>query len=341
MTIAEPPAPDRAATLRDVAARSGVAVSTASRALTRPGRVGAATEARVRAAAEELGYVPSAPARALTMGRTRTVALVVPDTANPFFFAMVHGVQARLREDGFVHVLVDTEESVEREEEVLRRLRGTVDGVVLAAPRATRDALVEWAGAMPLVAVNRDVPGPRVTTDTAGGVVQALQHLASLGHRRVAYAAGPATSWSDRRRRAALEGSAAGLGVELVVLGPYVPRRDGGAAAADAVLQQRCTAVVAFNDLLAFGVLDRFAERGVDVPGQVSVVGCDDIFGADLVRPALTTVAQPIERAGRAAADLLLRRLAAPDDDAALAASVDLPAHLVVRRSTGPTPVRP
>ncbi|MBO1752626.1 LacI family DNA-binding transcriptional regulator [Actinotalea sp. BY-33] len=326
----------RGPTLRDVALRSGVAVSTASRALTRPGRVGAQTEARVRAVAEELGYVPSASARALTSGRTRTVALVVPDTANPLFFGMVRGVQSRLRDAGFVHVLADTEESVEREEQVMAELRGSVDGVVLAAPRADEASVTAWAEEFPVVTVNRDVPGPRVLIDTAGGVVHALQHLASLGHRRVAYAGGPRRSWSDRQRREALIAAAGGLDVELVVTGPYVPRREGGPAAADATLLHGCSAVIAFNDLLAFGILDRFAERGTTVPDEVSVVGCDDIFGTDLVRPGLTTVAVPVERAGAAAADLLLRRLAAGARGGARV--VELPTHLVVRGSTGSVP---
>uniref|UniRef100_UPI002028FC0B LacI family DNA-binding transcriptional regulator n=1 Tax=Actinotalea sp. C106 TaxID=2908644 RepID=UPI002028FC0B len=309
-------------------------------------RVGAATERRVRAAAEELGYVPSASARALTLGRTRTIALVVPDTANPLFFGMVRGVQSRLRDAGFVHVLADTEESVEREEQVMAELRGSVDGVVLAAPRADEATVTAWARAFPVVTVNRDVPGPRVLTDTAGGVVQALQHLVSLGHRRVAYAAGPRRSWSDRQRREALVAAADGLDVELVVTGPYVPRREGGPAAADATLLHGCTAVIAFNDLLAFGILDRLTEREVAVPGAISVVGCDDIFGADLVRPGLTTVAVPVEQAGAAAADLLLRRLGAgagagdagweAGDD--VARVVELPTHLVVRGSSGSVP---
>lgn len=325
----------RPATLRDVAALSGVAVSTASRALTRPGRVSAATEARVRAAAAELGYVPSASARALLTGRTGVVALLVPDVTNPFFFAAVRGVQARLRQGRYAHMLVDTEESADAEERALGELRGTVDGAVLAGSRLADERLARWARELPLVTLNRSEPADHVVVDTPGGAVQALRHLASLGHRRVAYAGGPTTSWSDGRRRAALAEVAPGLGVELVWLGPHVPRRDGGAAAADAVVASGATGVLVFNDLLAFGVLARLRERGVDVPGELSVVGCDDVFGADLVRPALTTVAVPVERAAHVAADLLLARLdgvrtgggPAPDP---------LPTHLVVRDSSGP-----
>lgn len=343
LLLAAPPVPprrstiaDRPVTLRDVAAASGVAVSTASRALTRPGRVSGPTASRVIAAAEELGYVASPSGRALSSGRTGTVALVVPDTGNPYFFGIVRGMQARLRDGGYVHVLVDTEESVDAEDRALRRLRAGVDGVVLAASRLDDGRLQAWARELPLVTINRSVPGPHVVTDTPGGVVQALDHLVSLGHRRIGYAAGPRTSWSDRRRRTALRTAARRVGVELVVLGPYAPQREAGAAAADAVLRSGATAVIAFNDLQAFGMLDRFAARGTDVPGDVSVVGCDDVFGADLVRPALTTVAVPLERAGHHAADLLLARL---DGRTGGTGAVVLPTHLVVRGSSGPAPV--
>lgn len=339
----------RQPTLRDVAAAAGVAVSTASRALTRPGRVNAGTADRVVAVAKELGYIPSASARALLSGRTATVALVLPDVTNPFFFGLVRGTGARLRESGYVQVLADTEESAEVELDTLRKLRGQVDGAVLAASRLTDEQIAAAAEDLALVVVNRTIPGtPGVLLDTAGGMVQALEHLAQQGHTRVAYAAGPTTSWSDRRRREALEPAAARLGVELVVLGPYAPVRTSGADAADAVVDAGVTALIAFNDLLAFGVLERLDARGVSVPEQLSVVGCDDIFGADLVRPALTTIESPVERAGRMAADLLLTRLDgerpavdAEDDDGLVvdlptpADPVLLPTHLVVRGSTG------
>ena len=339
----------RQPTLRDVAAAAGVAVSTASRALTRPGRVNAGTADRVVAVAKELGYIPSASARALLSGRTATVALVLPDVTNPFFFGLVRGTGARLRESGYVQVLADTEESAEVELDTLRKLRGQVDGAVLAASRLTDEQIAAAAEDLALVVVNRTIPGtPGVLLDTAGGMVQALEHLVEQGHRSIAYVAGPTTSWSDRRRREALEPAAAGLGVELVVLGPYAPVRTSGADAADAALDAGVTALIAFNDLLAFGVLERLDARGVAVPERLSVVGCDDIFGSDLVRPALTTIESPVERAGRMAADLLLTRLdgerpAGDDEDEdrpvvdlpVPATPVLLPTHLVVRSSTG------
>ncbi|ACQ81556.1 transcriptional regulator, LacI family [Beutenbergia cavernae DSM 12333] len=327
-------------TLRDVAERAGVAISTASRALANPGRVSAATRERVRAAADELGYSPGGPARALSSGRTGMIALVVPDVTNPFYFGVIRGTQAQLRDRGYVHVLVDTEESADVEAAWLDRLQRSVDGAVLAASRLSDAAIAARASRLPLVTLNRDVPGvPGVTLDTPGGVAHALDHLASLGHRRIAYAGGPPESWSDARRRRVARARARRLGVELVVLGPYAPLQASGAAAADAAVHAAASAVVAFNDLMAIGILARLADRGLAVPRDLSVVGCDDVFGADFAHPPLTTITAPVERAGRAATSMLLARLddGAPrvtGDDAA--PRLALPTHLTIRASTGP-----
>jgi LacI family transcriptional regulator/LacI family repressor for deo operon, udp, cdd, tsx, nupC, and nupG len=330
---------ERPTTLRDVAAASGVAVSTVSRALSQPGRINPRTAQRVQATAAELGYSPNGPARALSSGRTSMIALLLPDLVNPFYVGIVHGTQARLRDAGYMHILIDTEESDQVEESALLSLKSTVDGVILGASRLSDERLESWAQQLKLVAINRDPPvggGPSVVIDTPGGALQGLQHLASLGHRHVAYAGGPDTSWSDSHRRSVLVPAAHQWGITLTVLGPFAPRREAGAAAADAVVHCGATGVLAFNDLLAFGVLERLADRGIDVPGRISVVGCDNIFGADFVRPALTTIAAPTREAGRLAAELLLGQL--QHAGAPVAAPAHLATHLVVRASTGPVP---
>ncbi|PRZ02925.1 LacI family transcriptional regulator [Isoptericola sp. CG 20/1183] len=331
----------RRATLADVARRAGVSVSTASRALHRPGRVSAGTTARVQQAADELGYVPSAAARQVRSGRSGTVALVVPDLTNPFFMALVRGSTRHLREHDMVQVVADVEEEPRSEEQVLEALAGRVDGIVLAASRLDRAALAAWTRRVPLVAINRDVADvPTVRTGTQG-VVAAVEHLHERGHRHVAYARGPATSWSEERRRRAVVETCARLGTRFSDLGHHAPRRDAGPAAADAARRSGASALLAYNDLIAFGALDRLTESGVPVPGELSVVGHDDVFGADLTTPALTTVAVPAEELGaRAAARLLAVLDGAGGATGADATSSDpgaeLPTRLVVRDSTGP-----
>ena len=329
-----PPAePAPRATLADVAARTGVAISTVSRALTRPERVNQATRERIAAAAAELGYTPNTAARALGSGRTHSVALLVSDVTNPFYFDIIRGAQQELGPAGYTPLLLDTEESEDLEEAMLRRLRSSYDGAIIAASRLTDRRLDELAHTVPLVAINRQTRGvPSVFIDTPAGVGQSLEHLVSHGHQRIAYASGPPTSWPNERRRRAFVAAAERLGVEVSRVGPFEPRQTQGAAAADAVLNTGATACLAFNDLLAIGMLRRLAERGVRVPEDLSVVGCDDIFGADFCHPPLTTITAPIAQAGRVAVSMLLAQLAGATPRSA----VTLPTHLTIRASSGP-----
>jgi DNA-binding LacI/PurR family transcriptional regulator len=333
----EPAPPRRSPTISDVAARCGVAVSTVSRALTQPGRVSAATRLRIVAAADELGYQPNPRARSLLSGRTDTIALLMPDITNPFFFDVIRGTQHQSAAAGYAQLLVDTEESAEVEARHLQRLPKSVDGLILAASRLSDDDLTRAATSIPLVALNRGTPGvPSVIIDSAAGSVQAVEHLASLGHRRLAYAGGPASSWSNSRRWRAVRATTQRLGLSAERLGPFTPSVHSGAAVADAAVHAGATAVLAFNDLVAIGILRRLAERGLHVPGDISVVGCDDIFGADFCHPALTTLTAPIERAGRVATDMLLDLMGRREGRSAPRAREVLPTHLTVRESTGP-----
>ena len=316
-------------TLFDVATAAGVATSTASRALSNPGRVSETTRTRVQNAARELGYAHRSHLA------TRSVAVLVTDIVNPFYFDVIRGSQLQLRAADYTQVLIDTEESPELEADLIERMRPRVDGVVLAASRMSDAAIGRIAATMPLVVLNRHVPGvPTVVMDTAAGVTQALEHLVSLGHRDVVYVAGPDRSWANAVRWRALSTAAEAHGVSLQRVGPFPPQRESGSAAADAVVNSGATAALAFNDLIAIGMLGRLAERGVRVPDDLSVVGCDDIFGTDFCSPPLTTITSPIEQAARVAVTLLLGLLesrAGSGRDGVL-----LPTHLTVRASTGP-----
>ncbi|GAA4185117.1 LacI family DNA-binding transcriptional regulator [Gryllotalpicola kribbensis] len=321
-------------TLADVAAETGFAISTVSRALSKPERVNARTRERIEAAAKQLGYTANTTARALTSGRTRSVAVLVSDVTNPFYFGIIRGTQQELKTAGYTQLLVDTEESDDLEDAMLRRLRASYDGAIIAASRLTDRRLAELAAQMPLVAINRQTRGvPNVFIDTPAGVDQAVEHLVSHGHRAIAYASGPPTSWPSERRWRAFTKAAGRWDVEVSRVGPFSPRQIQGAAAADAVLNTRATACLAFNDLLAIGMLARFAERGVRVPEDMSVVGCDDIFGADFCHPPLTTITAPITQAGRAAVSLLLAQL--DRDGEPVRRTITLPTHLTIRASSG------
>jgi LacI family transcriptional regulator len=329
-----------AVTIKDVARAAGVSASTVTRALTNPEMVNPATRERVRQTAAALGYLPNRAARGLITGRTGNLGLLVPDLANPFFPSVVKGVQARAHEADYAVFLVDTDEDAAVEAGLVHRLSKQVDGLVLCSPRMTEDELRAVLNDTPVVLINRRIGRvPSVTPAFPDAMRQAVSHLTALGHRRIAYVAGPRSSWANRERVRSLRSIAGPAGVDLVEIGNVIPQFPGGVAAADQVLAADVTAVIAYNDLVALGLLHRFAARGVSVPGDLSVLGFDDIALAEMVHPALTTVALPKEQSGRAAVDLLLQLLEQPDRAGAVRR--ELPTQLLVRGSTGPVRIRP
>ena len=318
----------RTVTLQDVAREADVAVSTVSRALSNPDRVSRAMRERVQEVARRLGY-----ASARIPVRDSLLALMVSGIANPYNAALVRGVESQARAAGASLVVGDIADGPEVEHAYLERLRDRgVDGIVLASSRLPEAELISGARGSDVVLFNREVEGlPSVVTDSRDGSRQIVEHLAALGHRSIAYLAGPQAMWTDNERWRGLSENAARLGVDIVRLGPFMPRLDQGSSAADVGLGSGATALVAFNDLLAIGVLQRLRRRNVVVPGAISVVGHDDIFGADFCQPSLTTLHSDVEHAGRTLVDLVLGRILSRPET-----PIVIPTQLVVRESTGP-----
>jgi DNA-binding LacI/PurR family transcriptional regulator len=319
-------------TLQDVADEAGVAVSTASRALSNPDRVSAATRHHVQSVAMRLGYRHNRMATALETDRTPMLALLVADVTNPHNFGLIRGAEAQARAAGYTLIIGNTQESSEFERAHAERLGSAVAGFVLASSRLPDEELLELAEQRPVVLYNRQAAGlPSVVSDSADAGRQIIDHLAALGHRSLTYLGGPANAWVDGERSRALAESAERAGLKVMTRGPFAPTLEGGSAAADIGLASGTTALVAFNDLLAIGVLQRLQHLGIEVPGEVSVVGFDDIFGSDFCHPPLSTVTAPVEQAGRTLIDLLLGAR-----DIRGGPSIVLPTVLRVRDSTGP-----
>ena len=319
-------------TIRDVARAAGVSASTVSRALSEGGSVSGETRSRVIAAAERLDYRPNPTARGLITGRTGNLGLIVPDLLNPFFADVAKGLQSRARATGLSVFVADADEDPRLELEAVQSLTRQVDGLVLCSPRSDVAELVRHA-ATPVVLIHRRHPGlSSVTADVSGGTVKAVQNLRALGHTTIAYVDGPAASWVGGQRREGLREAVQATGVEVIHLGNFAGTFDGGFAAADLMLASPATAVLAYNDIVACGLLNRLAARGVRVPDDVSVVGYDDVTIAMMTYPPLTTVHLPRQSAARAAVDLLVAAIRDPD----VAPREDvLATHLVVRASTG------
>ena len=322
--------------IREVASRAGVSPATVSRVFTRPDSVAVDTRSRVLAAAEELSYAPNPVARSLAQGRTGNLGIVIPDIANAFSAVITKAVQQEVRRDGFALFLAGSDEEAGDEEQWARAMASQVDGLLLLSPQMPDSALEALAGLVPVVATNRLLDGlPAVLTDTSEATCHAVEHLHALGHRRLVYLAGP-DGYSNDVRRDAFRDTCARLGVDGTELGPFHARVSAGVLAADLVLAGTATGVVAYNDEMAVGVMNRLVDRGLLVPEDISVVGFDDAQLAELVTPRLTTIRIPAAAAGVAAADMLLA--AVTGRNGVRPGVVRLLGELIVRSSTGPAP---
>ena len=316
----------------DVAKAAGVAPSTVSRTFSRPGRVNSETAKRIRVVAAQLGYRANPLARALSTARTQMIALVISDITNPFYFPIIRGAEEAAFAAGYTMMLADTQESDQHERTALERALPVVEGIVLASSRMSDSAIRQTAKQTSTIVLNRQVTDvPSVVTDNPRGARRALEHLAELGHDTVTYVAGPEASWADGMRWRALLEAALELTLRVRRIGPFPPTVLGGVQAADALAAAPTTAVVAYNDQLAIGLMRGLGRLGARVPDDVSVVGFDNILPADLVTPGLTTVAAPLLAMGTTAVQNLLADIGGARAGTHPAV---LPTRLVVREST-------
>lgn len=325
---------DGRVTIEDVAREARVSQATVSRVLNGHNTVDPALAAKVMEVARALRYEPSRLARGLALGRTHTVALVVPDLENPMFQGALRGLSRAAGADGYRVLVADSAENVEEEAILVQEARRRCDALVLCAPRMPEEQLVALLPALaPVVLLNRDVPVgpiPVVSVDYAAGIAELLAHLHALGHRRVAYLAGPTSSAANQER---LEGLRRRAGAQREVEIQEIPcgaMFDDGHSAVSDVLDADVTAVMAFNDVVALGFLGGCHDRGIEVPAQLSVTGFDDIPFARYTYPPLTTASVPREKLGEVA----WRRLRALLQNEAPDYDVLFRPRLVIRTST-------
>jgi LacI family transcriptional regulator len=331
--------------LADVARAAGVHPGTASRALNPLTRdqVSRETYRRVTRAAQRLGYVPNAVARGLRTARSYIVAMVVPDVTNPLFPPMVRGAEQVLSGAGYTLVLTDTDNDATAERRQVEQLRARgVDGFIIATARWDDPLLAEVAaGHIPAVLVNRNTASarlPYIGADERTGIALAVDHLVDLGHRRIAYLAGPQDTSTGRERAAAFRQAIRGHRLPTgrnQVRACTAYTEAAGAVAARALLASGhdYTAVLAGNDLIAFGVLDELARAGISCPDQMSLIGFNDLPLVDKLTPPLTTVRLPLADMGSMAARVLLTEIGAAVPNGRAAQSL-LGVELAVRGTT-------
>ncbi|GAA4536870.1 LacI family DNA-binding transcriptional regulator [Pseudonocardia xishanensis] len=327
-------------TLTDVAKGAEVALSTASRAFSDPDRLGPDTLRKILKVAQQIGYVPPAKAGEPSTGpEVATIAVVVPDVANPVFSSFVKAVQGQGWQDRHTVVLADSDFDPDREREVIRHLAGRVDGIVVCSSRLEADEVLGLCGRIPVVLVNREAAGADcIVADATQGLRETVDYLTALGHRRIAYVQGSSRSWSNAHRVEVVRALAAERDLDLDMLDWQTETVAGGTAAAARVVASGATAVIAHNDLVALGLMSGARALGVRVPEDLSVVGMDDIPFGQVVQPALTSIVVPMARAGRISTEILGRAIAG---ERRTPRTQRLETHLVVRGSTGPLTARP
>ncbi len=301
-----------AITIHDVAARAGVSVATVSRVLNGKQLVREETSRQVRAAAEILRYVPNVAARSLSIRRSQTIGIVLPEVHGEFFSEVIRGLDLAARAQGY-HILVSGSHSDPAEMlEVVDAMRGRVDGLVVMAPDVTLAPLEELRTRdMPVVLLNSSSSSAdAITIDNYGGARAMMRHLHGLGHTRIAFVRGPQQNADARERlrgyRHAMRGMAASSLRALECGGDFTEESGFIAGGKLAAASSRPTAVFAANDSMAVGVLAAFAAEGIKVPEAVSVAGFDDIPIARYVAPPLTTMRVDIAELGRRAFAMLL-----------------------------------
>lgn len=329
------------ATLKDVARKAGVSVATAARALGGYGYASARARERVLRVARQLDYTPNALARGMVKKRTHAIGVIVSDNANPFFAAVVRGIEDVVRRQGYAVILCNADEDPAKEDLYLRILREKqVDGLLLAPSGRASPHLRRWLrNGVPMVLVDRrleGIPADAALVDSLEGARTAVSHLLVLGHRRIGIISGPTRVFTGQERLAgylaALEAAGVRADPALAREGDFKQESGYRLARAFLEMKRRPTALFVANNLMTIGAMLALKEANVRIPQEMAIVGFDDMDWASILTPTLTAVAQPAYALGTNAAQLLMQRLENPSRPAQ---EIVLKTRLVVRESCG------
>ena len=334
----------RRATVKDVAALAEVSVTAVSRYLNAGLTLPPNTAGRIDSAVRHLDYRPNRLARSLSLGRSDTIGLVVPEISNPFFAHLAAAVEEAAEAEGLGLLLCATLNRLDRELDYLERLRShQVDGLIFLTNHGDDGRLAERIAALPgIVLIDEDVAGtevPKLFCDNAQGGRLAGDHLLAAGHRSLGLVGGPDGLFSSSERRAGLQAAAdaaPGASLDWSIAGPHTPEQGRAAAAAWLALADRPTGLFIGSGTLLAGFLEAVREAGVDVPADVSLVAFDDVGPLHLFNPPITAIRQPVAAFGRRGVALLRGRLRGEP----VGPPVRLPVELVVRQSVSPPPAR-
>ncbi len=337
------PAPGKPPTVQDVARLAGVSVGTVSHVLSNTRYVSPETRERVEWAIAQLGFRPNRVAQALISQRTKTVGMILPDVANPFFSELLRGVEDVLGAADYAVVFGNSDNDSVKERRYISTFRERrVDGMIaVIAADTDAEEMCALGEEVPMVILDRLIPGwtgDSVVGDNRAGMALVVEHLLSLGHRRIALVNGDPRLSSARERGEAFKAAMLSRGVQPVAIteGLFTLQSGYEQTARLLSMHPRPTAICTGNDLLALGALSAIMDAGLKVPQDLSLVGYDDIAYARLAYPPLTTVRQPARDMGATAARLILDRLTGVHGVDRRPVQMVLKTELVVRQSTAP-----
>lgn len=329
------------ATIRDVAKEAGVSRATVTRALNEPKKVSPERLEKVEAAIEKLGYRPNMLSQTFRSNRARSLVVLAPNLANPFFSKVISGVVTASEERGYRVLVGDTDNNPDREAEFIRMVETRLaDGVIQLTPYADSNESLLPRDHVPAVSVAGapGTPYPSVRIDNRAAARDCVLHLAARGHQRIGVITGPA---SNSNTKARLEGYRQGLEeADIPYRDAWVQEGDfrlkSGLQAVEAFMmlqqQERPTAIFCMNDEMAMGAIKGLSQNGLEVPEDVSVVGFDDLEFSAFLQPALTTIAQPAYEMGYQSAELLIDML---DEGGSIDChDIVLPYKFILRDST-------
>lgn len=330
--------------MKDVAEHAEVSISTVSYVLNDNGQVSAERRARVLNAVRILNYIPNESARNLKRQSSSTIGLVVPDLVNQFFSVLAGGVVHAAAAHDMLVVLCSAENTEVADGGNARLLRSQrVDGVIYESGfHESPNSLLELQSLGPVVLVDERITGldlPAIVADGRRGAREVAMHVVELGHKRIACIGGPTAHWTAEQRLAGYREGLAMGGIDpddmLVRVGDY--GTESGYTQTEILLNvpenERPTALLCANDMMAIGALEYCREKAIKVPADISIVGFDDVPTAELLTPRLTTVRQPAYAMGMRAAELLIKLIRGDED-----VEIDKPhpVEVIVRESTCP-----
>jgi LacI family transcriptional regulator len=327
--------------MRDVAKKAGVSIATVSRVLNESDLVVAKTEDRIKKIAKELNYIPSASARSLSIQKTETIGLLLPDMYGDFFSEIIRGADSAARSSKYHLIVSSSHSNPEELDAAVRTLSGRVDGMIIMSPHLDSSTYLRSVlKAMPAVILGSSSDlgkADYITIDNVGGARQIVEHLLHQGHHRIVIIRGEKNNVDAEERLKgyveAMEQSGRQVSPEDIIEGDFT--EESGYEAAKKLLGRtvKPTAVFASNDSMAIGVLRRLREDDISIPGEVAVAGFDDILISTYVHPPLTTVHVDISQMGILSVHCLLTSLVGERSSDSEQRYV-LPANLIIREST-------